>query len=301
MNDTEPTPDRSETRTVELPFGPCRVRLSGGGTTAPGVPILLVHGLLVDGTLWDRVAPGLAERHLVIQPDLPIGAHQLPAVDRSVLHPEGVADALVVLLDRLGVDRAIVVGNDTGGALAQIMTARHPERVAALVLTSCDAFDHFPPTVLKPVVPLLKIPGAIELIGFGYRFRAIRRSWLGVGLLLEHPIDDALIAPWFDRITADRRNRRDISAFLRHCRPALTHAAADALRTFEQPVLLAWSRGDRLFPEGDARRLAELLPDATLAWVEGARTFSVLDQPDRVRELIHAFVDRAGLAVSQDA
>ena len=280
-----------EVRTIELPFGPCRVRLRGSGT-----PVLLLHGVLVDGTVWDRIAPDLADRHLVIQPDLPIGAHRLPATDRSVLHPEGIADALVGLLDQLGVERAIVAGNDTGGALAQIFAARHPDRVAAMVLTSCDAFDHLPPTVLKPVIPLLRFPGTIELIGFGYRFRPVRRSWLGVGLLLSPPVDHDLVSPWFDRICSDRRNRGDIAAFLRHCRPALTHAAAESLRTVDRPVLLAWSRGDRLFPERDARRLAELLPDATLELVDGARTFSVLDQPEQVVALIRSFVDRAGLA-----
>ena len=273
---------------IDLPFGPCRVRTSGGG----GPPVLLIHGVLVDSTLWDPIVPDLARDHLVIRPDLPIGAHEVPATRRDLVGPEELADALVVLLDELGVDQAVVMGNDTGGAIAQILTARHPERVAGLVLTSCDAFDHFPPTVLKPIVPLLGIGPVIDLIGLAYRSKRIRRSWIGAGLLLNHPIDDRVIAPWFSAVSRNRASRHDMAAFLRRCRPVLAHEAAEALRTFERPVLLAWSAGDRLFPEADARTLAAMIPDAELALVTGARTFSMVDQPEQLSALVTDFLAR---------
>ena len=258
--------------------------------------MLLVHGVLVDSTVWDRFAPKLARDHLVIQPDLPIGAHRIPAARRDLVGPEAVADALVALLDALELPEAIVVGNDTGGAIAQILTARHPDRVAALVLTSCDAFDHFPPTVLKPVVPLLAVPGFVDLMALAYRSKRVRRSWIGAGLLLEHPIDDDVIRPWFAEVSRNRAGRRDMAAFIRRCRPALAHAAAASLRSFDRPVLIAWSAGDRLFPESDGRRLAETIPGAELAFVHGARTFSMVDQPDQLAELVRGFLARAALA-----
>jgi pimeloyl-ACP methyl ester carboxylesterase len=203
-----------------------------------------------------------------------------------------VSDALVELLDRLGIDRAVVVGNDTGGAIAQILTARHPDRVAALVLTSCDAFDHFPPTALKPVKPLLAVPGSADLVALAYRSRRIRRSWMGAGLVLRHPIDPAVIDPWFDAIVAGRETRRDMAHFIRRCRPALAREAAEALRSYRGPVLLAWSEGDPLFPEADARRLAAMIPGAELTWVHGARAFSMIDQPDQVVAHIEDFLAR---------
>jgi pimeloyl-ACP methyl ester carboxylesterase len=271
---------------IDLPFGPCHVRTSGRG----GPPVLLVHGVLVDSTVWDRVAPELARHRLVIQPDLPIGAHDVPAVRRDELGPEQVADALVVLLDELGIDRAVVMGSDTGGAIAQILTARHPDRVAALVLTSCDALDHFPPTVLKPIVPLLRFGAVVDLVALAYRSKRIRRSWIGAGLLLNHPIDDRVIEPWFGAVSRNREGRRDMAAFLRRCRPALSRAAAEALRDFDRPVLLAWSAGDRLFPEADARALESMIPGAQLALVSDARTFSMVDQPEQVVALVTDFL-----------
>ncbi|HYF46932.1 MAG TPA: alpha/beta hydrolase [Acidimicrobiales bacterium] len=277
--------DTAET-VVDLPFGPCEVRRTG-----VGAPVLLVHGILVNGSIWDAIVPGLAVDHQVIQPDLPLGAHRVHAERRDLLTPEVVADSLGDLLDALGHEEAVVVGNDTGGAIAQLFTARHPDRVRALVLTSCDAFDHFPPTVLKPVKPLLAVPGMIDLFGLLYRSRRIRRSWMGAGLILRE-VDDDLIAPYFDRIAHDRESRRDMARFVRGCRPALTNAAADALSTFPRPVLLAWSAGDVLFPEADARRLAEMIPDAELTWIRDSRTFSMVDQPEQLLAAVRPFLER---------
>lgn len=273
--------------TFELAFGPCNVAISG---PADGVPILLVHGVLVDGTLWDPIVPALATRYRVIQPDLPIGAHRTPARRRDLLSPEGIADALAELLDELGVASAVVVGNDTGGALSQILTARHPDRVDALILTSCDAFDHFPPTVLKPIKPLLAIPPVVDALAFAYRSKRLRRSWIGAGLLLTHPIDDDVIRPWFRQISTSRASRHDMAAFIRRCEPSLTHAAARSLRSFPRPVLIAWSENDPIFPPSDARRLAETIPTATLRWITGARTFSMIDQPGQLTDTIVDFL-----------
>jgi pimeloyl-ACP methyl ester carboxylesterase len=270
---------------VDLPFGPCKVRVTGAGP-----PVLLVHGILVNGTIWDAVVPGLAADHTVIQPDLPLGAHEHPARRRELVTPEGVANALAALLDALGHEQAVVVGNDSGGAISQLFTARHPDRVRALVLTSCDAFDHFPPTILKPVKPLLAIPGMIDLMGLLYRSKRVRRSFMGAGLVVSH-VDDEMIAPYFDRIAGDREARRDMATFIRGCRPSLTHAAAERLATFPRPVLLAWSRGDVLFPEADAERLAATFPDAELTWITDSRTFSMVDQPDQLLASVRPFLE----------
>lgn len=263
---------------------------TASASSSNSTPLLLVHGALVNGHLWDLVTPTLAETHRVIRPHLPLGAHGLAAERRDLVHPEGVADALAALLEALSIDQAVVMGSDTGGAIAQILTARHPEKVRALVLTSCDAFNHFLPTALKPVTYLLAIPGFIDLVGFAYRSTRVRRSPLGPGLVLNKPIDDALMAPFFDQVATDREARRDLAAFLRRCGPALTNAAAESLRSFPRPVLLAWSRKDPLFPERDAERLNEMIPDCQLQWITGAKAFSMIDQPDQLLSVVRPFL-----------
>jgi len=279
------TPTTTET-IIDLPFGRCAVRVTGEGP-----PVLLVHGIIVNGHLWDPIIPALAVGHQVISPDLPLGSHEHPARRRDLVTPEGVADSLAALIEALGHDQVVVVGNDSGGAISQILTARHPDKVRALVLTTCDAFDHFPPTLLKPMRPMLAVPGMIDVLGFLYRFRLVRRSFAGAGLVITD-IDDEAIAPYFDRLSTDREARRDMAQFIRGCRPALAHAAAEELRSFPRPVLLAWGEGDRLFPEADARRLHEMIPGSELTWISDTKTFSMIDQPDQLVAAIRPFLER---------
>ena len=271
---------------IELPFGSCDVHRSGSG-----IPLLMVHGALVDHTLWDRIVPGLEPVADLIRPVLPIGAHRTRVARRELLTPDGLADALAQLLDELGVEQAVVIGSDTGGALSQILTARHPDRVRALVLTSCDAFDHFPPTIIKALQPVLAIPGSTKVISALYRSRRIRRSFLGAGLLLNHPIDDEVVRPWLLGLAAPE-NQRDVRAFLRRCKPHFTHEAAEQLARYPGPTLIAWSRGDKLFPDADAERLAATIPNAQLEWIEGCRTFSMIDQPEALVALVRPFLER---------
>jgi pimeloyl-ACP methyl ester carboxylesterase len=101
-----------------------RVRTLGEGSA-----IVLTHGLLVDGQIWDKVARGVAARgYRVILPDLPLGAHTVPVKDRCQLTTRSVATAIIDMADALDVRRFAIVGFDTGGALAQVATAGNPDR-----------------------------------------------------------------------------------------------------------------------------------------------------------------------------
>ncbi len=275
---------------IELPFGPCEIHRSG-----TGVPLLMLHGALVDHTLWDRIVPGLEPVADLIRPDLPIGSHRTPVVRRDLINPTDLADSFAGLLDAVGVDRAAVIGSDTGGALAQIFAARHPDRVRALLLTSCDAFDHFPPTIIKALQPVLALPGSTRLIAQLYRSPRVRRSFLGAGLLLNKPIDDAIVKPWLEGLRRPG-NQKDVREFLRRCRPSLAHTAAKQLETFPRPALIAWSRGDVLFPDADAERLAATIPDCELHWIEDTKTFSMIDQPEALLAVVRPFLERIAAA-----
>lgn len=276
------------TTIVQTMFGPCEVHEDG---PADGLPVLLVHGVFVTSTVWDDIVPGLATTHRVIRPDLPLGAHRLPATRRDRLHPSGIAVALTEVLDAHGIDRAVVVGSDTGGALAQVVAAQHPDRVSGLALLSSDTLDHFPPTILRPLAAAARVPGVVTALATTYRSRWARRSPLGAGLLISAPIDDDRIAPWFDRLSTVRHCQRDLAAFLPTCRPAVTHAAVDALEASPPPTALVWSRGDRLFPESDAEELHRRIAGSTLTFVDGARTFAQIDQPAAVLAALEPFLD----------
>ncbi len=133
---------------IQLSQGTVRYRDEGAGP-----PVLFVHGVLVDGRAWDRVVPRLTDRARCIVPDLPLGAHQVPMPADADLSPLGLARLIVELIERLELDDVTLVGNDTGGALCQLVAAHHPQRLGRLVLTNCDSFEHFPPKQFRLGVP----------------------------------------------------------------------------------------------------------------------------------------------------
>ncbi len=253
-----------------------------------GEPIVLIHGLLVNGGVWERLVPHLAMRHRCIVPDLPLGSHRDAMKPQADLSPLGLAALIAELLERLELDQVVLVGNDTGGALCQLVVAHHPDRIGRLVLTNCDAFEHFPPASLKPLIGgLARVPGAVASLAILGRLAPVRRASMSIAALTRQPIPDELVEAWVSPLR-ERGVRRDLLKVLRGIAPSHTLAAAERLGEFKAPVLIAWGTGDRYFPVSDAERLAGAFPDARLELVDGARTFVQLDAPDRLAALIES-------------
>jgi pimeloyl-ACP methyl ester carboxylesterase len=265
---------------LELPQGTVRVYEQGEG------PVLVfVHGLLVNHSLWELVIDRLAGRHRCVAIDLPLGAHRPAMRPDADLSPPGLAAIIAGVIDRLDLRDVVLVGNDTGGALCQLVVVSHAERLAGLVLTTCDAYEHFPPPFVKPFTWVSRAPRIGHVLLQSGRFRLVR---------------EALIAPVNKRRSAERNKawveplrdagvRRDVLRVLAGIEPSHTVGAAPALRAFDRPALVVWSRNDRVFPLSDGKRLAADL-SAPLEIVDDTRTFIPLDQPDRLAELIESFV-----------
>lgn len=262
-----------------------------------GPVLVFLHGLLVDHELWDEVIDRLAPRHRCVALDLPLGAHRDAMRPDADLSPPGLARLVAEALAALELDDVTLVANDTGGAIAQITAAEHPERLAALVLTDCDAYENFLPPVLRPLQWLARVPAlAVPMLRAG-RFAPVRTA-------LTAPVnkrrDEERGQRWVQPLVDDAGVRRDVLKFLASIDSALTVAAAERLRSFERPALIVWAREDRIFPVRHAHRLAADLPDARVELVEDSRAFVPLDQPARCAELIEAFVgERVDEAVRQ--
>lgn len=153
------------------------------------------------------------------------------------------------------------------------------------MLTNCDAFENFPPSFFKALVPAARIPGSIGAILQPYRAAFVRRSPLGYGLLSRTGVDD-LAREWVRPALRDAAVRRDLRNVTLGLRPRYTLAAAAKLPRFSKPALVAWAPGDRLFPEEHGRRLAELLPGARFELVRDSGTFSMVDRPAALATLI---------------
>lgn len=278
--------DGPDVRVVDTPHGRVRVRDTGGD----GPVVLLVHSLLLDPDLYAAVVPPLVARgHRCLVPELPLGGHALPLRAGADLTPPGLARLLVEVLDAVGVPRAHVVGVDTGGALAQLLMARHRDRVGAVVLTACDAYDQFPPST--PVGLLFRplfLPVVLGVAAQALRLAAVRR------LLLLRPVThrgagDDVLRRW-TRPLRDPLVRRDVRAAFRAMHPRHTEAAAEANRDFPRPVLVAWGDDDRLFPRRLGERLARELPDARLVTLPDCAAFAALDRPELLASLIHELI-----------
>ncbi|HEY2770179.1 MAG TPA: alpha/beta hydrolase [Solirubrobacteraceae bacterium] len=270
---------------VELNQGTIQYRDQGEGPV-----VVLVHGLLVNATVWERVIGGLSEHARVIAPDLPLGSHPTAMRGEADLSPLGLAALIADFLEALGLEEVTLVGNDTGGALCQLVCVWHPERIGRLVLINCDAFENFPPPAFKGVVRFLsRVPGAVAAVELSARLPAVRNASMKVAPLTLNPVPDELVKGWVAPLR-DRGVRRDLVRVLRGIDPRYTLEAAERLRGFDRPALLVWGMRDKFFPVAEAERLAERLPDARLERIENARTFVQLDEPARVAELVGAFV-----------
>jgi pimeloyl-ACP methyl ester carboxylesterase len=282
------SPELGEPREVEVPGGRIRAFERGEGR-----PIVLVHGVLVNANLWRKVVPELARGNRVVTLDLPLGSHELAMGEDADLTGPGLARIIAAALDRLGLEDAVVVGNDTGGALTQMVATRHPARVGGIVLLSCDAFEHFPPALFSYLKAFKVLPGAaIPVLFASLRMRRLRRIPIAFGWLAKRPIDpdaeDTYVLPVLTEAPIRADLRRALAAFDK----SNTLDAAARLGEFEGAALVAWSADDRVFPKADAERLVTCLRDARLEWIEDAYTFSPEDNPDRVAELVGEFAAR---------
>jgi pimeloyl-ACP methyl ester carboxylesterase len=252
--------------------------------TGDGPVVVMLHGALVDGTLWDAVVDRLPD-HRCIVPTLPLGSHTTPVADRSVLTPAGVADLVAAELERLDVRDVTVVGNDTGGAIAQLLVTRRPERVARLVLTPCDGLEVFPPALFKPLFWLGRFPPALALAIAPLRLPALRRLPIAFGWLSKR-VSDETLERWVRPALSNRQILLDAAHFVRHCGPHITLDVAPRLRDFDGEVLFAWATEDRCFKPELGRRIAAQFRDAQFVEIADSYSFVPIDRPDELARLL---------------
>ena len=271
---------------IQLAAGRVRYREAGAGK-----PVVFVHGYLVDGRLWDGVVDRLAASHRCFAPDWPFGAQQV-AMDRGAdLSPAGIAAIVADFLVKQELEDVTIVGNDSGGAISQVLVSRHPERIGRLVLTNCDTHENFPPGIFKAMPAIAKLPGGMTAMATPFRIPAAARR--AFKPFARTPIPDELVASWMAPALGDREIMDDLRKVTIGMNKSYTLAAAQALRGSQLPILLAWAPGDRYFPISYAERLAGEAGNARLVRIEGAKSFVPLDQPQRLAEEIAQFAPSA--------
>lgn len=278
-------------KTIDLSGGTIAYHDSGGN----GPVIVLLHGLLMDASLWDGTIAELAADHRCVAPTLPFGAHRRPAHPGADLSLPGAARLVAELLQRLDLHDATLVGSDTGGAVVQLLIGDRPRRVGRAVLTSCEAFDNLPPGLTGRTLALVgRLPPRLfGLFMQQMRLRAMRRLPLAFGWLTMR--GDATTARWIRPVLEQPEIRRDAVRVLRAAlgdRDVMVRAA-QRLTAFDSPALVVWARGDRVMPPDHGRRLAELLPKGRLVQVDDSYTLIPLDQPTLLARIIREFISES--------
>jgi pimeloyl-ACP methyl ester carboxylesterase len=273
---------------VELSAGRIEYEDTGGS----GPVIVLVHGLIMDGSLWRHVVEDLRADYRCLLPTLPLGAHRQPMHPDADLSMRGIAEILSELIERLDLNEVTLAMSDWGGPQLLIGGACE-ERIARLVICSCEAFDNVPPKGAAKALPYIaRVPGGMTAALLPFRFDRLRRLPLTYGPLSKRPVPRAVMDRWFGPALAQRAVRRDLRKYVLSAAQGRREllAATAALSSFAGPALVVWATEDRLMPPEHGRRLAALLPHGRLVEVADSYTLIPEDQPAQlaghIRELM---------------
>jgi len=243
-------------RSVQTRSGRIAYREQGQGPVA-----LFVHGVLLSSHLWRHQLQHLGDIRRCIAVDLLAhGATEIAAgQDVSVTAN---ARMLGEFLDAIGIERVDLVGNDSGGGIAQIFAATWPQRVRSLTLTNCDAHDNWPPQAFKPFLELAAAGGLPGVLNAMLADKNVYRSAEALGPAYENPQDvsEDTIDIYLKPHVKNEQRTRDLERFLAAFDPAHTTKIENGLRSLRAPTLIAWGTDDVYFDVRWSKWLAEAIP-----------------------------------------
>jgi pimeloyl-ACP methyl ester carboxylesterase len=263
----------AQRRTLATPAGPVAYTEAGSGPAA-----LFVHGIGTSGLLWRHVMEELGDTTRCIAVDLP--AHGgTPA--RDDLSAGALAQVLADLCDGLGLSQVDLVGNDTGGAVAQIFAGRHPDRIRTLTLTNCDCEGNFPPPGFAPLIEQARQGQVAPVVT---ALAADPARWPGTPLAAgyEHPerVPRELWGAYLASAGGTLERARDFERLLTAVDPADLDAVSPALHALTVPTLIVWGTGDESFELKWAYYLRDMIPGAgEVIEVDGAKLFFPDERP----------------------
>jgi 4,5:9,10-diseco-3-hydroxy-5,9,17-trioxoandrosta-1(10),2-diene-4-oate hydrolase len=249
-----------------------------------GPAMLLLHGLGGSWRNWLETIPHFARRFRVIAPDLPgFGDSPLPSEPISI---PGYGRSVCALLDALGVESAVVVGNSMGGFIGIELAVRFPARVRRLVLVSAAGIE-IEHQRREPVRTLARAL-ALFSVWVGSRADALARRPRLRRLLMAtsaaHP--ERLPAP----LAAEQIRANGKPGWLGAFDALLSYRIRDRLEEIACPTLIVWGDRDRMVPVRDADEFERAIPGARKVIFPDTGHLAMLERPARFNEVVDEFL-----------
>lgn len=261
-------------RMAETRLGKIAYVESGGGP-----PAIFIHGLFLNGGLWRHQLDTLSGMRRCIAVDLLAhGSSAAPADGHLTIGLQ--AEMLADFIDVLRLDKVDLVGNDTGGAIAQLIAVRIPERIRTLTLTNCDTHDNWPPAAFAPIHEMAEQGVLASALGMLASDPAAARAALATSF--EHPdqLPEDTIRGFFNAFSEPSRASA-VQDYVRGMDHGVTVAIMGDLARLLVPTLVVWGADDTFFDVSWASWLAKTIP-GTVRRVEipGAKLFHPLERPE---------------------
>jgi len=257
-------------RSIDTASGRISYAEAGSGPVA-----LFVHGVVLNKHLWRHQLAVLSDIRRCIAVDLL--AHGDTEIEPSQdVSMTANANMLREVLDALRIDRVDLVGNDSGGGIAQIFAALNPNRVRSLTLTNCDTHDNWPPEAFKPFVDMAVAGGLSDTLNAMLADTAIYRSPGALGPAYERPenVSDEDIEVYLRPLVRTEQRTRDLQRFVAAFDHKHTVLIEPLLRQLQAPTFIVWGTDDIYFPVKWAYWLANTIPGAKPpVELTGARIF----------------------------
>jgi len=260
----------SHRQTADTKSGPV-----GYTDVGSGRPALFVHGVGTSGLLWRNVIGALKDERRCIALDLPLhGSTPVqPGQDLSLTGLAAVVEDFCAALDLTGVD---LVANDTGGAIAQIVAAHQPQRLATFTLTNCETPGNVPPLAFKPAVWLARAGLLAPLSGPRVlrNLPASRRRLYGIGYQDISKLPLEVVRAYLEPLAGTKELAKQAQRWIASLHNRDLAAVEPTLRRLTVPTLIVWGTSDIFFRLRYAHKLRDMIPGATeVVTIDGGRLF----------------------------
>jgi pimeloyl-ACP methyl ester carboxylesterase len=269
-----------------------------------GPAALFVHGVPLNGYHWRHVIDRIEHRRRCIAIDLMGLGHTEISRSQDVSFTAQ-ARMIAEVLDYLSIERIDLIGNDSGGAIAQIFAAHYPNRLRSLVLTNCDVHDGWPPPQVLPLMERSRNGTLAPVFQNTLDRPDLARERYASGEsapLFRNYADPSVLSDEIIRLYLQPllSSQERIEAFQRYWLAfdnAQTVAIHSALKGLQVPTLIVWGLEDIFFDKKWAYWLRDTIPGARrVIEVEDARLFFPEDRPDALTEPMLQFWDEIAVA-----